>query len=237
MRIHYLQHVPFEDPANIAIWAEELGYPVTRSLLCNGEPLPPMEDFDWLVIMGGPMSAYDEKDHPWLKEEKQFIAKAIAAKKVVLGICLGAQLIAEALGSKVFPNKLKEIGWYPVTLDMEAREFEIFKTFPKQFMSFHWHGDTFELPRGAKRLASTPACWNQAFQYGDRVFGLQFHIEFSVQTIQRLICHCESELEEEAPYIQSADQILNQLQNVPYTKSLLFSFLNTIRKSFFSEND
>lgn len=232
MKIHYLQHVPFEDPANIAIWARDKGYDVTRTLLCNDEELPEsVDDFDWLVIMGGPMGTYDEDKHPWLKKEKVFIKKAIDAGKVVLGVCLGAQLIAEALGSKVFKNKVKEIGWYPVTLDsFESKNFPIFKSFPKQFMSFHWHGDTFELPKGCTRIASTPACWNQAFQYKDRVIGLQFHLEFAVETIQRLICHCEEELHEESPYIQQAEEMLGQLQNVDYTKSLLFTFLDNIEK-------
>ncbi len=230
MRIHYLQHVPFEDPANIAIWAQEKGHHVTRSMLCKDEPLPDVNDFDWLVIMGGPMGVYDESLHPWLVPEKQFIIAAIKANKIVLGICLGAQLVAEALGGRVTKNKVKEIGWFPVTLDMEAHRFAVFHKFPKQFMCFHWHGDTFELPKKCERIASTPACWNQAFQFGDRVFGLQFHLEFSVQTIERLICHLGHELQEASPYIQSADEILKQATNTAYTKSLLYIFLNQLEK-------
>lgn len=230
MRIHYLQHVPFEDPANIAIWATEKGHQVSRSMLCFAEPMPDLNTFDWLVIMGGPMGVYDEALHPWLKDEKQFIKAAIQAGKLVLGICLGAQLVAEVLGGRVTKNKVKEIGWFPVTMDMQANRFAAFDKFPKQFMSFHWHGDTFELPKKCERIASTPACWNQAFQYGDRVFGLQFHLEFSVQTIQRLISHMGHELQESSPYIQPADEILKQSSNTVYTKSLLNIFLNQLEK-------
>ena len=115
MRIHSLEHEPFEGLANIEVWAKSRGYSISRTLLFNNEELPDISDFDWLVIMGGSMNIYEEEKYPWLREEKDFIAEAIAAKKIVLGVCLGSQLAADVLGGRVSRNKYKEIGWFPVS--------------------------------------------------------------------------------------------------------------------------
>jgi GMP synthase-like glutamine amidotransferase len=208
MRLHYLQHVPFEDPANILVWAEKHGLSVSRTRLFLEETLPPPEAFDWLLVMGGPMNIYEEAIYPWLSPEKELIAGAIEAKKVVWGICLGAQLIADQLGGKVYRNAHKEIGWHPVHLEPESRGSILFSRLPQSFVAFHWHGDTFHRPPGTKVLASSQACPIQAFEdEGGRVLGLQFHVESSLESVEKLIHHCGEELVD-APYIQKPEGIL-----------------------------
>ena len=133
-----------------------------------------IEDADALILLGGSMSAND--DLPFIHREIEYIHSAVHSRKPVLGICLGAQLIAKALGSKVYPNGKKEIGWEPVTFDASAQNDALFHGHHSE-MIFHWHGETFDLPQGAELLASSSACRNQAFRFGDRVYGLQFHLE------------------------------------------------------------
>ena len=229
MRIHYLQHVLFEDLANIEVWAREKGHTVSGTALDDNEKLPQIEDFDWLVILGGPMNIYEEKTYPWLVREKEFIAQAIAAKKTVLGICLGAQLIADVLGAKVKRNDFTEIGWFPVALTENAKSSPFFGTLPDRFTAFHWHGDTFEIPSGAVRSAESEACKNQAFVYNDRVIGLQFHIEYSHESINRMLENCGDELVE-GEFIRKENEILNLKGNLTETKNLLTSLLDNMEK-------
>ena len=227
MKIHYLQHVPFEDLANIEVWAREKGHSVSGTALYDNEKLPQMEDVDWLVILGGPMNIYEEKTYPWLASEKEFIAQAIAAKKPVLGICLGAQLIADVLGGKVKRNNFTEIGWFPVTLTKDAKSSPVFSTLPEGFTAFHWHGDTFEIPPGAVRITESEACKNQAFVYNDRVIGLQFHLEYSLESINRMLENCGDELVD-GKFIQKKDGILGFKGNLKETKHLLNSLLDNM---------
>ena len=138
MRIHYLQHVPFENPAMLVTWAHERGHRLTGTHLYNFEAVPEPDQFDWLVIMGGPMNIYEEEQYPWLGYEKDCIRKAIEQDKVVLGICLGAQLIADVLGGKVTKNPVAEIGWLPVTLYKEKIQGKFFDGFPESFPVFQW---------------------------------------------------------------------------------------------------
>ena len=140
-----------------------------------------MSDFDWLIILGGPMNIYEEDKYPWLSKEKEFIHQAIASDKIVLGICLGAQLMADVLGGKVQRNVHREIGWFPVKLMPESKASRIFRVLPEEFMALHWHGDTFELPPGAVHTAESQACKNQAFELG-KAIGLQFHLESSLDS-------------------------------------------------------
>ena len=187
MRLHYLQHVPFEDLANIEVWAKDKGHLISKTALFNGEKVPKLSDFDWLIILGGPMSIYEEKKYPWLKMEKKLIKKVIYEKKVVLGICLGAQLIADALGSKIYKNEYEEIGWFFVNKTDEAKESAVFDRLSERFIALHWHGDTFNIPTGAIRIAESEGCSNQAFEYNGRVIGLQFHLESTVDSVNKLI--------------------------------------------------
>ncbi len=155
MKLHYIQHVPFEGPANIGDWARSQGWSLSATHLYRGDKLPAPGEFDWLVVMGGPMNIYEEDQYPWLAAEKKSIGKAIEAGKIVLGVCLGAQLIADVLGGRVVRNEHKEIGWFPVSLRPEGVESPVFRSFPPEFQALHWHGDTFSLPPG-------PRCWRKA---------------------------------------------------------------------------
>lgn len=193
MRAHYLQHVPFEGLGCIESWLIQNGYEITGTQFFKAEDLPDVQDVDLLIIMGGPMSVYDEAAHPWLVEEKTFIRKVIEAGKPVLGVCLGAQLIVSAMGGEVFPNAVKEIGWFPVQAVRTEEGEELFQ-FPARADVFHWHGDTYRLPEGAVQLAKSAACEQQAFQLGRSVIGLQFHLEVTPVAVQELLQNCGQEL-------------------------------------------
>jgi GMP synthase-like glutamine amidotransferase len=206
MRLHSFEHVPFEDLAKIGTWAEDQGYRCSRTRFYTNDGLPSLSAIDWLVVMGGPMNIYEEDRYPWLVREKAFIADAIAHGKLVLGVCLGAQLIADILGGPVSPNQFKEIGWLPVSLTAGAVNSPLFHNLPPEFIAFHWHGDTFQIPPGAVAAASTSGCPNQAFAYQDKVAGLQFHLESTPASVQKLIYHCGDELVP-GPYIQTPAEI------------------------------
>jgi GMP synthase-like glutamine amidotransferase len=207
MRLHSLEHVPFEDLARIGTWGENQEYLLSRTRFYMNDSLPTLSAIDWLVVMGGPMNIYEEDRYPWLIREKAFIADAIAHGKLVLGICLGAQLIADVLGGPVSPNQYKEIGWLPVSLTASASNSPLFHKLPSEFIAFHWHGDTFQIPPGALGAAFTPGCPNQAFVYKDRVAGLQFHLESTPNSIQKLVDHCGDELIP-GPFIQTSAEML-----------------------------
>ena len=194
MGIHYLQHVPFEGLGSMEPYFTDRGHHLTSTRFFLEEPLPPLSAFDWLIILGGPMGVHDERDYPWLKREKAFIQSAVATGKIVLGICLGAQLIAEALGSKVYRNPCREIGWFPVQWLDHADHTVLEGIFAREFEAFHWHGETFDIPASGHLLASSPACPNQAFIVGDHVIGLQFHLESTPDSVRALIENCGHEL-------------------------------------------
>jgi GMP synthase (glutamine-hydrolysing) len=208
MNIHYLQHVPFEDLGSIEDWAKIHGHRVTETRLYQGETPPSPNDLNWLIIMGGPMNIYEEDTYPWFVHEKRFIEEVIKTGKVVLGICLGAQLIADVLGVRIYENIHKEIGWFPIQLTNEGINSSIFRGIPSGLEVFHWHGDTFALPHGAIRIARSAACENQAFVYDNHVIALQFHLETTRRNAEQLITHCGNELVE-APFIQPSEAMLS----------------------------
>lgn len=209
MRAHYFQHVHFEDPGSILAWLQKKDYEISSTRLYRNEELPVLQDIDVLIVMGGPMSVKDEADYPWLPQEKGFIKEAVLSGKPVLGICLGAQLIAEAMGGKVYPNEEKEIGWFPVR-SVESDKGATFP-FPDEIEVFHWHGETFSLPPEARLLAESRVCRNQAFQLGSRVMGLQFHLETTPKSLQAIVKNCADELTH-GNYIQSQEQLLSTRQ-------------------------
>ena len=139
MRVHYLQHVPFESLGHIDTWLRHAGHEITVTRFYEKDPLPSPDLIDQLIIMGGPMSVNDEVEYPWLVAEKAFVRTIIASGKPVLGICLGAQIIASAFGAAVYPNQTKEIGWFPIEAVAAANK-EGFQ-FPPSITVFHWHGD------------------------------------------------------------------------------------------------
>lgn len=205
MRAHFLQHVPFEGLGNIEPWLMAKDYELTSTQFYNPVELPDPAKVDLVIIMGGPMSVNDEDKFPWLVPEKQFIRDCIMEGKSVLGICLGSQLIANALGARVYRNNEKEIGWFPVQ-GIEPHDSLTFR-FPSTFEVFHWHGDTFDLPQGAIHLARSEACENQAFQLGKSVIGIQFHPEITPVLLQEMISHGRRDLVS-SRYIQSKKEIL-----------------------------
>ncbi|MBN1866616.1 type 1 glutamine amidotransferase [Candidatus Sumerlaeota bacterium] len=227
LRIHYVQHVPFETPANIAEWARERGHPLTGTRPYAGETLPSPESVDWLVVLGGPMSVHDVGECPWLADEKRFILEALSKGCGYLGICLGAQILADALGAHVAPNRHKEIGWHPVTLTPEATRCSLFRGWADRFIAFHWHGETFAVPEGAIPLASSEACVNQAFAWGDRALALQFHLEYSRSSIEAMFDSADDDLDS-GPYVQSREAILAQADRVEQTRELLYRLLNAM---------
>lgn len=206
MRVHSVQHVPFEGLGSMADVFDRLGFSVNTSHVYAGEALPALDSFDWLVVMGGPMGVNDESDYPWLAAEKQLIKQATSAGKRVLGICLGAQLIAAALGAKVAKNTHREIGWFAVEPTKAAANTPWQAIFASNPEVFHWHGDTFTLPQDATHLASSEACQHQAFAIGTKVLGLQFHLETTETSAEALLKHCADELDG-SQWVQDADTI------------------------------
>lgn len=206
MHIHYLQHVPFEGPGYIATWLQEQGHTLSATRFFEDDyELPELSATDMLVVMGGPMSVYDDHLYPWLQEEKAFIGDAIQAGKKVLGICLGAQLAALCLGAYVPTALRKEIGWYPIHAKEEALKVApgIHQLLEQNPVVFHWHGDKFDIPYGAYELAFSEANSNQGFIYKGQVLGLQFHLELRATDLDGMIAHGSKELVE-GPYIQDA---------------------------------
>lgn len=203
LNVHCLQHVPFEGPANIAKWIHARRHRLTTTRLDRGEALPGLDRVDWIVVMGGPMNVYEYRHHPWLRDEKRYLEAALAANKTLLGVCLGAQLLADVLGGKVYQNPEKEIGWWPVAFRPSGLVDCLFPGAPRELTVFHWHGDTFDLPTGATWLASSPGCEHQAFALGERVIGLQFHLESTPASVAALIRHCGHEISE-GRFIQPA---------------------------------
>ncbi|MCU0530395.1 MAG: gamma-glutamyl-gamma-aminobutyrate hydrolase family protein [Cyanobium sp. Prado107] len=218
MRVHWFQHVPFEGLGSIEPWLLERGHQLSVTRFqhwgeAGAAALPDLDAVDLLIAMGGPMSVNDEAIHPWLEGERRCIAEAIGRGIPVLGICLGAQLIASALGARVLRNPQPEIGWFPVqaipvSSSAPARAAgPVDFVFPQSLPVFHWHGETFELPAGAVPLARSAGCANQAFQLGTHVFALQFHLETTPEAARALVEHCGDELVA-APFVQSAEEIL-----------------------------
>lgn len=208
MQIHYLQHVPLEGLGTILDWARDRGHRVSSTPFYQDKTLPPLDALDWLIIMGGPMNVYEEEEYPWLVAEKRFIREAIRAGKVLLGVCLGAQLIADVLGARVRKNTFQEIGWFPVQRTEDAESSRLFQDFPLEIEAFHWHGDTFDLPAGALHVARSAGCEHQAFVYEERVVGLQFHLEMTQEMAMEMVHDGKEEIAM-GPFVQSPDQILS----------------------------
>ena len=230
MKIHCLTHVSFEDAANIGKWAKLRGHSLSYTHLYRNELPPPIESFDVLAVMGGPMNIYEHDQYPWLAMEKEFIRKAIDADKKVIGVCLGAQLIADVLSGTITASAHKEIGWHLIELTDRAAELEAFSALPKQMTVFHWHGDIFTIPHNATRIAYSETCENQAFQYGDNVLGLQFHMEYSQDSIEKMLTHCGDELVDGA-HINTPKQIRNGYNNIPQNTEWLYTLLDAFTQT------
>jgi GMP synthase (glutamine-hydrolysing) len=227
MRINCFQHAPFEGPAAFEHWAAVRGHTLRTTKLYENDPLPDLESFDFLLIMGGPMNIDEEALYPWLLEEKRFIHNAIRSGKTVIGVCLGAQLIADLLDGKVYKGEHKEIGWFPITFSQAARASKIFGFLPEQITVFHWHGDTFTLPPQAAHIAESEGCRQQAFLYNDRVLGLQFHLEMTEESLQQMVQNGENELID-GRYIQHAEEIRAARDHLQVIHNALFGILDRL---------
>jgi GMP synthase (glutamine-hydrolysing) len=177
MRVLVLQHVDCEHPGAFSEVMEERAVEAVAIELDHGEPLPDWGDFDALLVMGGPMGACEDDRHPWLADERRLVREAVAGGRGCLGVCLGVQLLAAALGAPIRTLDRPEVGLLPVELTPAGRAHPLFAGLEDPLLSLQWHGDTFDLPDGATLLASSPAAPNQAFEVGERAFGVQFHLE------------------------------------------------------------
>jgi GMP synthase-like glutamine amidotransferase len=229
-RIHCLQHVPFEGLGYIENWIKEKQHHLTYTRFYEDHfQLPDLNQFDWLIVMGGPMGVHDDDAYPWFKAEKHFLKEVISANKIVLGICLGSQLIANALGSKIISNEQKEIGWFDIQLTQQGKQHFLFEGVPETFKVFHWHGDTYKLPEGATHLALSAACSHQAFAYSDTVLGLQFHLEMTPESLHGLLKACGSELQK-ATYIQTEQEILADRTTLKSNNQQMAAILNKLEE-------
>jgi GMP synthase-like glutamine amidotransferase len=209
------------------LWAAERGHAIEGSRLFEGAPPPPVDAYDLLVVMGGPMGVGDTGKYPWMGAEKRCIAEAIEAGRSVVGVCLGAQLIAEVLGARVYRNAHREIGWFPVTPAPGARDDALLDGFPSVFEAFHWHGDRFDIPAGARRLAGSEGCANQVFASGDGVVGLQCHLESTPESVAALIENCADEIVP-GPFVQDADTMRRGVEAIGRMRPLLYGLLDNI---------
>ena len=205
LRIHCLQHVDFEGPAFLPVWAAASGHHWERTLVPEAGSLPDPEQWDLFVVLGGPMGAGDEARHPWLAREKAWLDRLLETDRPVLGICLGAQLLAERLGATVRPGPHREIGWFTAERAPETRGHWLAEVLPERFETFLWHGDVFELPAGALRIAGTSACENQGFLRGNSL-GLQFHLEVTPEWAGHLAVRDADQLVPDT-WVQTAQEI------------------------------
>jgi GMP synthase-like glutamine amidotransferase len=227
LRIHYFQHVSHEGLGSIEEWIKSSGHTLTATKFYETESLPDLTEIDWLIIMGGPMNVGDEAEFPWLVSEKKFIRNAIDAGKIVIGICLGSQLVSSSLGARVYKNREKEIGWFDIELTPAALSGKLFCDMGKSFKVFHWHGDTFDLPDGAVHLASSEACKNQAYSYKDNVLALQFHLEPTWNSLADMI---ESGRMDFTPgkYVQSEAEIKSNKSLLESNRKIMDELLSKL---------
>lgn len=201
-----LEHVAFEGPGSVAAWVMARGHQLTASRLFAGEPLPDPESFDALLVLGGPMSVTDEDRHSWLVPEKRFLAAALRREQPILGICLGAQLLADVLGARVRPSPEPEVGWFPIELMPAGRASPWLRDLPPRFEAFHWHGESFDVPAGAVHVASSRACPTQAFVYGDRALAIQFHLETTPEIAEALLAYDAAD-RPRGPFVQTPEAV------------------------------
>lgn len=232
MKVHIVVHESFEAPAAIATWANSKNHKIEYTKLYNNESLPEEVDaFDFLVIMGGPQSpatTIEECSYFDAKKEIEFIQKAINKEKAVLGVCLGAQLIGEALGAKCEHSPNREIGVFELTLTESGKKDPLFSSFPEKFLVGHWHGDMPGVTQDSEILAYSKGCPRQIIRYTPKVYGFQCHFEFTPEVINGMIENCVGDLEKykSLPYIQDAAT----LKRNDYTQmnTYLYKFLDYI---------
>jgi GMP synthase-like glutamine amidotransferase len=229
MNVYALQHVPFEGLGHIGSWlaSRSLGAITCRPF--ESPEFPDPDRVDWLIILGGPMSVNEESVLSWLRPEKEFVEAVLRRHKTVLGICLGAQVIASALGARVYRHSTKEIGWHAVRTLPGFGGTPWEGVLPEVFSAFHWHGETFDLPEGALHLATSAACPHQAFAWGQRALALQFHLEMTVGGAADLARHCPEDLAP-GPHVQSAAEFLDTPSRFAQSNVFMTSVLEHLFK-------
>jgi GMP synthase-like glutamine amidotransferase len=230
MKIQCFQHVNFEDLGCIDNWIGMNGHSLKYTRFYENHKIPNTDDFDMLIIIGGPMSVNDEEKFTWLKTEKSTIKEAIEKNKIVIGICLGSQLVANALGEEVFKNSEKEIGWFDINLIDQKESENIIKNKENILKAFHWHGETYKLPENSIHLAYSECCENQAFLYNRKVLGLQFHLEVTQKSIVAMIENGRNELKN-GKYIQTENEILKQLEIIESNNKKMVQILDNLVKN------
>jgi GMP synthase-like glutamine amidotransferase len=224
MRIHVLQHSAINTLGTIEDYAETKNYQVESTRFYEIDESPKHYSFDLLIIMGGPMGTYDYEENPWLRNEKEFIKQAIESGKPVLGICLGAQILADILGARVYENKFMEIG-FPLRTSKLEKEPNFRRGSQEEITVFHWHSQTFDLPAGSVHLFESEGCKNQGFLYGGRVVALQFHPEVNEERIESLIERFGDKMAD-GPFVQKKEKMFGQEKYLAGTKELLFTILD-----------
>ncbi|HVN27367.1 MAG TPA: type 1 glutamine amidotransferase [Candidatus Binataceae bacterium] len=211
-KIWVIQHHPVENLGNIADALEGAALAWQYVRVFDGHPIPAdMKGAGGLILMGGPQSVYDaEQDFPTLKAEMRLIESALKDNRPVLGVCLGSQILAAALGAKVYKGARREIGWHPVRLTPEAGNDRLLAGAPAEFTAFHWHGDIFDLPKDAVALASSEISPVQAFRYGDKAYGFLCHLEVSETSVHAMV----REFTDAAKHASLRSAILDNIENV-----------------------
>ena len=227
MRIHCLQHVKFENPGTILEWAAQNNHSIGYTYFFESQFIwPDLDAVDALIIMGGSMNTDELEKYPWLIGEQILIREAIKAGKKILGICLGAQLIAAASGCKVYQGTEKEIGFFPIQFSDTALDLDLFNHFYNPYTVFNWHGDTFDLPEGAVLIASTAICKHQAYLIGNSVLGLQFHLEMNEAVVEAMMRFDGQELNASASQIQTREKIKEGFTYLQQNKKDIFLLLD-----------
>lgn len=221
MHIHYFQHDHFEDLGYIGDWAKSKNFSISVTRFDIKPELPALADFDWLVVMGGKMSVNDTDKLPWIATEINFIKEAIDNGKIVIGVCLGSQLVAKACGGTVFKNTEPEMGFWPVKFSPEAATDSVFRHFPSQLTALHVHFDTFTLPEGAVNMANSEITKCQAFRIGRNAFALQFHFEVTPANMAGFIMEITPELIP-GQYVQNPSEMLEYTSHC-YINNQVFS--------------
>jgi GMP synthase-like glutamine amidotransferase len=235
MKIQLLEHDTFAGDTNIDLWAAARGHALNRTYLDARESLPPLDRVDLLVVTGFTHSVWEEERFPWLVDEKEYLRKALAARKPMLGLCFGAQILAEVMGGEVFKNPVPEIGWYEIALTPEGKQSPLTASLPEKFVSFEWHGDHFTLPHACIRLASTEASSNQAFIGRDHpVVGTQFHPEYTRGLI-RYYAREFSHIWPTGPGLQKAGDVLARTAELPETYWLMELLLDRMASMFVTD--
>jgi GMP synthase-like glutamine amidotransferase len=229
MRVTWLQAVNFESLGAIEPWLLRRGHQIKQISLWQGDELPNVGDFDFLIATGGAFVPTDEHHLPWMNGQLELFRSAIAFDKRVLGICLGAQLLAQAYGSSIRPNDCLEIGWHTVRQTPEGLLHPLMRNLPASFPAFHWHQDQVSPPSGATRLASSDATETQAFAIGHRALGVQFHPE--IDPTKAIAFSRNSDAPRDGRHTQGDFEIFSMKENFELQKSVIETILTNLLSS------